>query len=391
MKKPSWEIGSRFRRIESTSRALAALLHFSWGNEIAYYQFQSEFKANQNSYLAEHLGCVCSSSTANTNVGRLHMEEKVMEFDVCVVTGGAGFIGSHVVTRLIKEGIRVRVIDNLTSGAVENFREVANSPVLEFVQGDIRNLNQLYQVFEGADVVFHQAALTSVPASVDDPVSTHDVNITGSLNVLSAAQKCKIHRVVLASSSAVYGNSEELPNSEIQCPQPESPYAISKCTGEKYATFFSKYKGIETVCLRYFNVYGPRQNPQSEYAAVIPIFITSMLQGERPVIYGNGEQTRDFVHVDDVVEANLLAASTSGISGEVFNIAAGESYSVNQLVELLNGIIGVSLKPQYQPERKGDVKHSSASVEKARKMLGFMPSLPFEEGLRKTVDWYRYR
>lgn len=311
-----------------------------------------------------------------------------MKFNVCVVTGGAGFIGSHLVTRLVKEGVRVRVIDNLTSGTVENLEEVSSSPLLEFIEGDIRDLDRLYQVFEGSDVVFHQAALTSVPASVDDPVSTHDVNITGTLNVLYAAQKCKVHRVVLASSSAVYGNSEELPNSEIQCPRPESPYAISKCTGEKYARFFSDYKGIETVCLRYFNVYGPRQNPHSQYAAVIPIFITKMLKREMPVVYGDGEQTRDFIYVDDVVTANVLAASVPGISGEVFNIAAGESYSVNQLIEILNGIIGVSLKPQYQPERKGDVKHSSASIEKARHMLGFMPSLTFEEGLRKTVEWH---
>ncbi len=190
------------------------------------------------------------------------------------------------------------------------------------------------------------------------------------------------------SSSAVYGSSTELPNSEGKCPHPESPYAISKCTGEHYARFFSRYKDVETVCLRYFNVYGPMQNPRSQYAAVIPIFITKMLHGDSPVIYGDGEQTRDFIYVDDVVKANLLAASTSDISGEVFNIASGESLSVNQLVKILNQVFGTSLEPEYQAERKGDVRHSSASIERARNMLGFVPSVTFEEGLRRTVEWY---
>lgn len=231
--------------------------------------------------------------------------------------------------------------------------------------------------------------MTSVPASVDDPISTHEVNITGTLNVLSIAEECSVHRVVLASSSAVYGSSTELPNSEIKCPHPESPYAISKCTGEQYARFFSRYKGVETVCLRYFNVYGPMQNPRSQYAAVISIFITKMLQGDSPVIYGDGEQTRDFIYVDDVVKANLLAASTpDDVSGEVFNIASGESLSVNQLVKILNQVFGTSLEPEYQPERKGDARHSSPSIEKTQNMLGFVPSLTFGEGLRQTVRWY---
>ena len=318
----------------------------------------------------------------------LHMEEQGMQFKTCVVTGGAGFIGSHLVRRLIGEGVRVRVIDNLTTGTIDNLEDVRDSKLLEFVQGDIRDSDCLRQVFDGSEVVFHQAALTSVPASVDDPFSTHEVNITGTLNVLSIAEECSVHRVVLASSSAVYGSSTELPNSEIKCPHPESPYAISKCTSEHYARFFSRYKGVETVCLRYFNVYGPMQNPRSQYAAVIPIFITKMLQGDSPVIYGDGEQTRDFIYVDDVVEANLLAASTPDVSGEVFNIASGESLSVNQLVKILNQVLGTNLEPEYQAERKGDVRHSSASIDKARNMLGFVPSVTFEEGLRKTVEWY---
>ncbi len=304
----------------------------------------------------------------------------------CVVTGGAGFIGSHLVRRLVKNGVKVKVVDNLTSGTLDNLEGI-EGPV-DFIGGDIRDLDCLYSVFAGSQVVFHQAALTSVPASVENPVLTNEVNVPGTLNVLTAAKQCRVKRVVMASSSAVYGNSPVLPKSEEHILEPMSPYAISKHVGEMYSTFFSQSQGLETVCLRYFNVYGPKQNPNSEYAAVIPIFISQMLNGKTPVIYGDGHQSRDFVHVDDVVTANLLAASAENVSGEVFNIAAGRSFNLNQLVDILNDTLGTQVIPEYQPERRGDVKHSSASIDKARRVLGYAPSINFEEGLRRTVEWY---
>lgn len=304
----------------------------------------------------------------------------------CVVTGGAGFIGSHLVRRLVKNGVKVKVVDNLTSGTLDNLEGI-EGPV-DFMGGDIRDLDCLGSAFAGSQVVFHQAALTSVPASVGNPVLTNEVNVTGTLNVLTAAKQCRVKRVVMASSSAVYGNSPVLPKSEDHILEPMSPYAISKHVGEMYSTFFSQSQGLETVCLRYFNVYGPKQNPNSEYAAVIPIFISRMLSGKTPVIYGDGHQSRDFVHVDDVVTANLLAASAENVSGEVFNIAVGRSFNLNQLVDILNDTLGTQLIPEYQPERKGDVKHSSASIDKARRMLKFAPSISFEEGIRATVEWY---
>ncbi len=307
---------------------------------------------------------------------------------VCVVTGGAGFIGSHLARRLAKDGVAVRVVDNLVSGTLRNL--VGAQGYVEFVPGDIRDLDCLCSVFSGAQVVFHQAALISVPGSADDPVPTNYVNVAGTLNVLVAAKECGVKRVVIASSSAVYGDSPALPKSEDLIPQPVSPYAISKYAGEMYSTFFSQFQGIETVCLRYFNVYGPRQNLGSQYAAVIPVFISLMLKGETPVIYGDGEQSRDFVHVGDVVNANLLAASAESerVSGQVFNIASGTGISLNRLVETLNQVLGTQIKPKYKPERIGDIKHSCASIEKARKLLGYAPLVSFEEGLGTAVKWY---
>ncbi len=304
----------------------------------------------------------------------------------CAVTGGAGFIGSYLVRRLARNGIKVKVVDNLTSGTLKNLEGIDGSA--DFIQGDIRDLDCLRSAFAGAQVVFHQAALTSVPASVENPVLTNEVNIIGTLNVLVAAKQCGVKRVVMASSSAVYGNSPVLPKSEDLIVEPLSPYAISKYVGEMYSAFFSRFHGVETVCLRYFNVYGPRQNPNSQYAAVIPIFITLMLNGKRPTVYGDGYQSRDFVHVDDVVTANLLAASAENVSEEVFNIASGASITLNQLVNILNQVLGTQMKARYEPERIGDVKNSCASIEKAKRVLGYAPSTSFEEGLRRTVEWY---
>ncbi|MGI6163434.1 MAG: SDR family oxidoreductase [Bacillota bacterium] len=312
----------------------------------------------------------------------------------CVVTGGAGFIGSHLARRLAKDGVRVRVVDNLASGTLKNLEGVLGPQgLVDFISGDIRDLDCIRSAFLGAQVVFHQAALTSVPGSVDDPVLTNDVNVAGTLNVLTAAKECGVKRVVVASSSAVYGNSPALPKSEDLIPQPVSPYAISKYAGEMYSTFFSQLQGIETVCLRYFNVYGPRQNLDSQYAAVIPVFISLMLSGETPVIYGDGEQSRDFVYVDDVVNANLLAASAEAerVSGQVFNIASGAGISLNRLVDTLNQALSTQIKPRYEPARIGDVRHSCASIQKARSLLGYALSVSFEEGLGMTVKWYAER
>lgn len=306
---------------------------------------------------------------------------------VCVVTGGAGFIGSHLARRLVENGSRVRVIDNLVSGNLENLKGIEDSIV--FLCGDIRDLRFLRTVFIGAEVVFHQAALTSVPESIENPLLVNEVNITGTVNVLTAAKECGVKRVVIASSSAVYGNSQILPKSEDLTPEPVSPYAITKLAGEMYSKFFSQFSGVETVCLRYFNVYGPRQNPNSEYAAVIPRFISRMLHGKRPIVYGDGEQSRDFVYIDDVVEANLLAASADGVAGECFNIASGVSFSLNELVELINRLLGTRLRPKYESPRVGDVKHSCASIEKARKLLGYAPTTSLEQGLRATIEWYK--
>lgn len=330
---------------------------------------------------------VAFTAEARVVTGDLPGRNKTMP-EVCVVTGGAGFIGSHLARRLGKDGVTVRVIDNLASGTLKNL-EGAQGPV-DFISGDIRDLDCLRSVFTGAQVVFHQAALTSVPGSVDDPVLTNYVNVAGTLNVLSAAKECGVKRVVIASSSAVYGNSPALLKSEDHIPQPVSPYAISKYAGEMYSTFFSQFQGIETVCLRYFNVYGPRQNRDSQYAAVIPVFISLMLKGGTPVIYGDGEQSRDFVYVDDVVNANLSAALAEAerVSGQVFNIASGAGISLNRLVDTLNQALGTQIKPKYEPERIGDVKHSCASIEKATTLLGYAPSVRFEEGLGMTVKWY---
>jgi nucleoside-diphosphate-sugar epimerase len=308
---------------------------------------------------------------------------------VCVVTGGAGFIGSHLVRQLAQDGVRVRVIDNLSSGTLQNLEGIKGA--IDFIRGDIRDPDCLCTVFTGSEVVFHQAALTSVPVSIENPVLTNDINVDGTVNVLAAAKKCGVKRIIAASSSAVYGNSPVLPKAEELIPQPVSPYAITKYVGEMYSGFFSQFQGLETVCLRYFNVYGPGQNPKSEYAAVIPLFISLMLDRKRPSIYGDGKQSRDFVHVHDVVRANLLAASAERVSGEIFNIASGTHFSLNQLVNMLNQILDTQIEPKYELERIGDVRHSCASIEKARQWLGYVPSISFEEGIRATAQWYAER
>lgn len=303
----------------------------------------------------------------------------------CLVTGGAGFIGSHLTNALIKKCDRVTVIDNLSTGHLENLSDVMDE--ITFIKGDIRDIDLLKKLFRGVEVVFHQAALPSVPRSVKDPIASNANNIDGTLNVLVAARDAGVRRVVCAASSSAYGDTEVLPKTEDMPGNPLSPYAVTKYVGELYAKVFSRVYGLETVSLRYFNVFGPRQDPNSQYAAVIPKFITAMSKGERPHIYGDGEQSRDFTYIDNVVEANLLAANAPGVSGEMFNIACGERYTVNELVAMLNEILGTNIEPVYEPPRTGDVRHSMASIEKAEKMLGYRPLVTFEEGLRRTVEW----
>jgi nucleoside-diphosphate-sugar epimerase len=304
-----------------------------------------------------------------------------------IITGGAGFIGSHLTSALVNKGDRVIVIDNLSTGHLENLSDVMDD--IKFIKGDIRDIEFLKKCFRGVEVVFHQAALPSVPRSIKDPIASNASNIDGTLNVLVAARDAGVKRVVCAASSSAYGDTEILPKTEEMPSNPLSPYAVTKYVGELYSRVFSRVYGLETVCLRYFNVFGPRQDPNSQYAAVIPKFIISMSKGESPHIYGDGEQSRDFTYIDNVVEANLLAAYAPSVSGEMFNIACGERNTINELVGKINEIFGTRIEPEYDSPRPGDVKHSMASIEKANKFLGYRPVVTFQEGLRRTVDWFK--
>lgn len=298
-----------------------------------------------------------------------------------LVTGGAGFIGSHIVKELVKRGQKVKIID--CKDTQNNLAEIKKK--IELAIGDIADLKFLQQEFKGVDIVIHQAA----GGLIDDSSSSHKANIKGILNVLLAARDNKVKRVVFASSSAVYGNNSAPSKKEDMALLPSSSYALSKVIDEYYARIFFELYGLETVGLRYFNVYGPGQDPNGLYASVVPKFILAMLRGKRPTIYGGGDQSRDFIYVQNVVEANLLAATRPHIGGEVFNIAGGKSYNLNQLVAELNKILGKVAKPIYRPGRPGDIKHSRADIKKAKKMLGYKPVIGFEEGLKKTADWYQ--
>jgi UDP-glucose 4-epimerase len=306
-----------------------------------------------------------------------------------LVTGGAGFIGSALVRRLLETGARVRVLDNLFTGNRANLDEVLED--IDFVLGDIRDESTLEKSLRDVDVVFHQAAIPSVPRSLVDPVASHDVNATGTLTLLRAAVKAGVRRVVYASTSSAYGNTETLPKVETMHCAPLSPYAISKLAGEHYCRVFAQQYGLETVSLRYFNVFGPRQNPASEYAAVIPRFCTAALAGRGVTIYGDGTHSRDFAYVDNVVEANVKAALARDVSGRVFNVGCGAATSLNQVVELLSGLVGRAIPISYEPARAGDVKHSLASIEAARTHLGYRGEVTFPLGLERALDWYRSR
>ena len=304
-----------------------------------------------------------------------------------LVTGGAGFIGSHLVERLIGEGVEVRVLDNFSTGCPEKLAAVASR--IELIEGDICDYKVMREAMRTVEVVFHQAAVGSVARSVEDPQTTNNVNIGGTLNVLLSARDEKVKRVIYASSSSVYGENPALPKQEGQIPAPASPYALTKLTGELYCRIFYKLFGLETFSLRYFNVFGPRQVPDSPYAAVIPRFISALLLGEPPVIYGDGQQSRDFSYVDNVVEANLLAMKAVTGFGEAFNIACGKRTSVTQLVDCLMELVGLYIQPIRCKPRVGDVRHSLADIAKAEALLGYRPITGLFEGLRYTMEWYR--
>jgi len=306
---------------------------------------------------------------------------------ITLVTGGAGFIGSHLVERLLEQGRDVRVVDNFSTGRRVNVAHLLER--IDLREIDIRDLDAMRDAMENVDVVFHEAALASVPRSVEDPVTSNEVNIVGTLNVLVAARDAGVRRVVYASSSSVYGETPELPKTEEMRPLPMSPYAVGKLAGEHYCVSFNGLYDIETVCLRYFNVFGPRQDPTSEYSAAVPIFISALLRGDVPTIYGDGEQSRDFTYVSSVVEANILAGENKRAPGGVFNVARGDTVTVNELFTSLTGLIGVDVEAAFADVRPGDIKHSYADISRARDVLGYVPLLGFEDGLRLTVDWFR--
>jgi len=304
-----------------------------------------------------------------------------------LITGGAGFIGSHIVSELVKRGERVRVVDNLSTGKPENVQYLMDK--IEFIEGDLRDLAVAARVVEGVDFVMHQAAIPSVPRSIKDPKASTENNLNATLHLLMAARDAEVRRVVYASSSSVYGDSPTLPKKEDFLPAPLSPYAASKLASEYYCRVFHQVYGLETVSLRYFNVFGPRQDPLSLYAAVIPKFITLALAKQPLVVYGDGEQSRDFSFVANVVQANLLASEAEGVAGETFNVGCGAQISLNQLVKELQAILDTDLKVEYAEPRPGDVKHSLASIEKTQRLMGYDPTVPFGEGLRRTVEWFR--
>ncbi len=303
---------------------------------------------------------------------------------IYLVTGGAGFIGSHLTEALLKRGHAVRIADNFCTGHRRNLQTGA-----EFLEGDVADADFARRAVAGVDYVLHEAAIPSVPRSVNNPLESHRANIDGTLNVLIAARDAKVKRVVFAGSSSVYGDTPTLPKREDMPANPLSPYALQKLVGEQYGQMFTRLYGLETVTTRYFNVFGPRQDPGSPYSGVISLFITALLEGKRPTIYGDGGQTRDFTFVANVVDGVLRAAETPGVGGEVFNIATNGRISLNDLLRTLNGIIGTDLKAIYGPARAGDVRDSQADITKAERRLGYRPITSFEEGVRQTVAWFR--
>jgi nucleoside-diphosphate-sugar epimerase len=306
-----------------------------------------------------------------------------------LITGIAGFIGSSLARGLLSRGEQVRGIDNFSTGKRENIAELLDH--IDFHEGDINNPEAMRRACAGVDFVLHQAAIPSVPRSVIDPLGSNRANVDGTISVLVAARAAKVNRVVYAASSSAYGDTPTLPKQEIMNPNPISPYAVAKLAGEFYMVSFYRCYQVETVCLRYFNVFGPRQDPSSPYSGVLAKFITVMLNGEQPLIYGDGEQSRDFTYIDNVVEANLLACKgpTAQVVGQVFNVATGRRVTLNETYKLLRKLTSLDGEPNYGPVRAGDIKHFLADISKAERSLGYKPCVDFEEGLRRTVDWYR--
>ncbi len=303
-----------------------------------------------------------------------------------LVTGGAGFIGSHLTTALVERGHVVRVLDDFSTGSHGNLAHLDDR--FDLIEGDMRDPAQCLEACRDVEWVFHQAAIPSVPKSVDDPQASHDVNVNGTFNILRAAVERKVRRVIYAASSSAYGDTAESVKHERIMPEPLSPYAVQKLMGEAYARAFSECFGLETISLRYFNVFGSRQNPRSQYAAAIPAFVTAILRGEPPTIYGDGEQTRDFSYIDNVVRANMLAMEVKRTRGEVVNVACGCAISVNAVIAAINRLLGTDVAPHHVPSRPGDVRHSCADVALAKELLGYEPLVTFEEGLRRAIDYY---
>jgi nucleoside-diphosphate-sugar epimerase len=309
-----------------------------------------------------------------------------------LVTGGAGFIGSHLAERLLRDGHEVRILDNLATGKRENVEAIrpAGNGRLEWIEDDVRDRAACRRACEGVDYVLHQAALGSVPRSVAEPGETTAVNVLGTVNVFQAARDARVRRVVWASSSSVYGDTPTLPKHEQMPLSPRSPYAAGKAAGEEFARVFANTMELPTVSLRYFNVFGPRQDPDSQYAAVIPRFIRALVEGTPPTVFGDGEQSRDFTYVENVVQVNLAACERGPGKGEAVNVACGERYTLNDLLRCLEKILDVRAKPEHQPPRAGDVRHSQAAIDQAVRFFGFAPTVGFEEGLRRTVEHFRH-
>ncbi len=306
---------------------------------------------------------------------------------VWLITGGAGFIGCHIVEELVKRGEKVRVFDNFSTGKIENISDFKDK--IEIIKGDIRNFNDIEKAVRGVDYVLHQAAMRSVPKSVDDPLGANDNNITGTLNVLLASKKAGVKKVVYASSSSVYGDCKVFPQKETFLPSPISPYAVSKLAGEYYAVMFSKTFSLPTVSLRYFNVFGPKQPPESQYSAVIPKFIESALRKEPLEVHWDGKQSRDFTYVKNVVEANIMAALSSKSNGKVYNVACGTTISLLEIIKIIEKTLGYKVEKKFMPKRAGDVRKTWADISLIKKDLGYKISVGFEEGLVKTIEWFK--
>jgi len=317
----------------------------------------------------------------------LQLEEEGAGMATYLVTGGAGFIGSHMVEELVRRGETVRVLDNLATGKAANLARIAGR--IDFQVADIRDLGAISPHFTDAQYVIHLAALPSVARSVEDPLEANEVNVTGTLNVLLAARDAGVKRLVFAASAAAYGDNPTMPRVETLTPDPLSPYALAKVAGEYYCRVFTTIYGLETVALRFFNIFGPRQNPDSPYTGVLSKFVPAYERGNTPVIFGDGEQSRDFAYVDNVVDATLRACTAPAAAGKVINVGVGRSYTLNQTITILNGIYGRKVEARYGPPRQGDARHSLADISLARQVLGYEPLVSFEEGLRRTVEWFR--